>query len=365
MGMAMRISLLSFHFAEYSLALARALSRRHQVLLFLGAENAAAELGHIPGDEESLRVRCLRQYTFRNAGCYGNMMEILHEIGRFRPEVIHCQETLRDYLTPLLPFLRRTPLVLTIHDHKPHSGGDSRLPLRSRIHRRFLRRAPDAVIVHGERIRRETEELFPWLRGRIHSVPHGLLGESGDRFRTDWHEGTVLFFGRLNRYKGLSCLVEAMNILRSRGVPVRVVIAGTGPELDPWRGRLLSDPNCILMEEFVPAARVPELFRRANVVVLPYTDATQSGVAALAINYGRPIVASDVGSLGEMVRHGVNGLLVPPGDSEALATALEQVTTDRSMAERFAVNGRAMGVNEFCWSRIADLTTTVYESVTP
>lgn len=359
----MRIALLSFHFAEYSLALARALSLNHEVLLFLGTENALAELGAVPGDGATLRVRCLKQYTFRSAGCFGNMAEIIREVDRFAPDVVHCQEVYRDYLTPLLPILRRRPFVLTIHDHKPHTGADSRLPLRTRLHRSLLRRSPDAVIVHGERIREETEELLPRLRGLVHAVPHGVLGGRVDRFRADWDEGTILFFGRVNRYKGLSFLVEAVDILKDRGIPVRVVIAGTGPDLVPWREKLLADPAYTLMEEYIAAERVPELFRRAQVVALPYTDATQSGVAALALNFGRPVVASDVGSLREMVRPGVNGLLVPPCDGGALAEALAYMLENRSQTERFASNCWDLGRGEYSWASIADRTVGVYRTV--
>lgn len=361
----MRIALLSFHFAEYSLALARALSQNHEVLLFLGMENALAELGTLPGDGGALRVRCLKQYTFRSAGCFGNMTELIRELCRFAPDVVHCQEVYRDYLTPLLPLLGRRPFVLTIHDHKPHTGADSRLPLRTRLHRSLLRRSPDAVIVHGERIREETEMLLPRLRGRVHAVPHGVLGGDADRFETDWDEGTILFFGRVNRYKGLSFLVEAVDILKDRGITVRVVIAGTGPDLATRREKLHADPAYTLMEEYIPADRVPELFRRAQVVALPYTDATQSGVAALALNFGRPVVASDVGSLREVVRPGINGLLVPPCDGWALAEALAHVLGNRSEAERLAAGSWELGEGEFGWSRIAEMTTMVYRAVRP
>jgi len=359
----MRIALLSFHFAEYSLALARGLSHSHQVLLFLGAENALTELGNLPFDEDSLRVRCLRHYTFRQSGCLGNVAEIIREIKRFAPDVVHCQEIYRDYLTPVLPFLKRRPLVLTIHDHKPHTGTDSSLPIRTRLHRFILRSAPDAVVVHGERIREETESLLPWLRGRVYTVPHGMLGDGAGPFQTDWEEGVLLFFGRVNRYKGLPYLVEAVEILKGRGLPIKVVIAGIGPDLALWRERLLSDPVYVLIEEYIPAAQVPDLFSQAHVVVLPYTDATQSGVASFALTFGRPVVASDVGSLREMVRPGVNGLLVPACCSEALADALERVVTNRQMAERFAAESWALGRGEFCWSRIAELTTVIYRSV--
>lgn len=356
----MKIALLSFHFSEYSLALARALSKRHKVLLFLSTPNVMGELGGLPSDEDGLQIRCLGHYTFYKPGCLKNIETIIRKLNRFDPDVIHCQDVSRDFVTPILPFIRRKPLVVTIHDSKPHSGDEHRFKLRTRLNRYFLRRAADAAIVHGGLIKQETETLLPWLRGRVHVVPHGILGAFDQGFQTDWDTGTLLFFGRVKRYKGLSYLIEAVEILKSRQLPIRVVVAGTGPDLVPWRDRLIADPTYTVIEEYIPPNRVPELFRQANVVVLPYIDATQSGVAAFALGCGRPVVASDVGSLHEMVRHGENGLLVPPCDSKALADAMAAVLLNKEDTFRLAQNAYRLGQSDFSWARISELTENVY-----
>ncbi|KAF0219930.1 MAG: group 1 glycosyl [Geobacteraceae bacterium] len=359
----MRIALLSFHFAEYALSLAEALSEQHEVLLMLDRKNASCEVGTVCGGHGALTIRYLDNLTFLNPGIFANILTIVREIVRFRPDVIHGQEVFRDYFTPVLPFFRRHPFVLTIHDHKPHSGADSRIGFRERQYKSYLRHRADAVIVHGERIRSETEELSPWLRGKVHAVPHGVLGKPVAEFLPDWEQGLLLFFGRISQYKGLPYLVEAVQLLKSWGIKVRVLVAGTGPALAPLYDRIQGDPAFTLLNEFIPAEKIPELFRRANIVVLPYTDATQSGVAAYAVNYGRPVVASDVGSLREMVFDEHNGLLVPPCNSLELAKSLLRLLTNEKDACRMGRNGFLLGHGEFSWQRIASMTAGVYKSV--
>jgi glycosyltransferase involved in cell wall biosynthesis len=359
----MRIALLSFHFAEYALSLAQALAKEHHVLLFLYEKNARNELVMLPKESERLRIRYLNKLTHKNPKMFLDLMSLIREVRRFRPDLIHCQECFRDCLTLAIPYLAAFPFVLTIHDHKPHSGTDSQLKLRSRFHRYLLRRVADSVIVHGEIIKQETELLLPRLKGKVHAVPLGVLAGDARPFRADWEEGLILFFGRINKYKGLQYFVEAIELLQNWGVQAKAIIAGTGPELVTLRERIIGNPAFILLEEFIPAEAVPGLFKRSQIVVLPYTDATQSAVAALAISHARPIIASDVGSLREMVRPGVNGLLVSPKDVIGLAEAIKKLLTNPNEAASMGAAAHHLARTEFSWESIAEKTITVYESL--
>ena len=110
----------------------------------------------------------------------------------------------------------------------------------------------------------------------------------------------------------------------------------------------------------LPAAEVHTLFSEAWAIVLPYTDGTQSGVAALALGFERPVVASAVGSIPELVRHGQNGLLVPPSDLEALVHAIRlTITTDGLWCE-LSDGAKKLRDGELSWRTIADATGRVY-----
>src|SRR5690606_35012391 len=105
---------------------------------------------------------------------------------------------------------------------------------------------------------------------------------------------------------------------------------------------------------------VSGLFRRASVVVLPYTDATQSGVSAMAFACSRPVIATEVGDVPEVVIEGQTGLLVPPRDAQALADAMERLIVDRALRARLGTGAGRFAAENRSWSRLAELTAAAY-----
>ena len=135
----------------------------------------------------------------------------------------------------------------------------------------------------------------------------------------------LLFFGLVRPYKGLSVLLEAMPAVR-RATGAVLLVAG-----EFWEPRQRYEQQITalglqdavrLVDQYIPDEQLPLYFGAADVVVLPYLRATQSGVAQLAHGFGRPVIASRVGDLEERFVEGETGLLVPPGDVQALAKAI-------------------------------------------
>jgi glycosyltransferase involved in cell wall biosynthesis len=151
--------------------------------------------------------------------------------------------------------------------------------------------------------------------------------------------------------------------LHGEGLPVLGVIAGRGSQLDAMRPGLVDDPAFRLIDRFLTPQEVHDSFVQANVVVVPYLDATQSGVVAYAFGLGRPVVATRVGGLPDVVHDGVNGLLVPPRDAAALSGALRAVLTDPARAQAMAAASLRMGADELSWDRIAQRCGELYASL--
>ena len=359
----MRIALLALHFAEYASRLALALSRKHEVLLVLCAGNARDDL---PDDlrallRERVAVQLFELPRLRDPRIVGTVLSINRVLRDFSPEILHVQEQHPAYTGwARLSFRRRIPVVLEIHDHIPHSGAEFYAGWRWKVVQWFRGKA-SRVIVHGPRIRAELEKLNGRLAGRIDDIPHGILGRSGiDGDISGFEPGTFLFFGRIESYKGLRYLLDAGDLLHGRGHAFRLVVAGTGRDLEHHRKRIASSGWVELIDRFISAAEVPRLFRRAMSVVLPYTDATQSGVTPTAFALSRPVIATDVGGLPDVVIDGQNGLLVPPRDEMALADAMEKLLLDRRLRDSLALGAARFAKEKLSWSRIADLTHDAY-----
>jgi glycosyltransferase involved in cell wall biosynthesis len=143
----------------------------------------------------------------------------------------------------------------------------------------------------------------------------------------------VLFFGRMEYYKGLDVLVEAAREAEGRVPGLRVVVAGQGPELARCREAAADSTVFDWREGFVTDDSLPALFAECRAVVLPYREASQSGIVPLAFSCGRPVVATRVGALTEAVQDEVDGLLVAPDDPAAMASALVRLLTEPRLAE--------------------------------
>ena len=117
-----------------------------------------------------------------------------------------------------------------------------------------------------------------------------------------------------------------------------------------------------VLDGYVDRATTLRLFGEATVVCLPYREASQSGVAALAVGLGVPIVASDVGGIGESLRPGTDALLVPPGDPSALAVALTRLLDDSALRVSMSRHQAERASTDMSWSQIAEQTVSVYRS---
>ena len=365
----MRIALIALHFAEYATTLARALARSesHQVLLVLSQDNLRNEL-----EDRTLLQRLPRLTTFVVPRTQNPLLipmralQLLRRLKSFDADVVHCQEDTRDYLALAMPFLGHVPMVLTVHDPTPHSGVDAARVERSRhgLYRLQLRRRADAFVVHGTQLMSTTTQAIPRAIGRLYAISHGPLGMlSPLPPNRDWQIGNCLFFGRIEQYKGLIYFVEAIRILSREGLAVVGVIAGRGSELDRMKSELLSDPAFRLLDHYLTPSEVRQCFSEAQIVVAPYVDATQSGVLAYGLGFGRAMVATSVGALPDIVRHGVTGILVPPRDARALADAIRTIVLDPTVANNMAQAAAALGRGEMSWDRIAAQTLEVYKDV--
>jgi glycosyltransferase involved in cell wall biosynthesis len=349
--------MLSFDFAEVCSAIAGGLSRSADVSLWLPqrlAESIRDEL------DSSIRLSAfalprLRQPLRQVRTCAG----IVRSITRFDPDVVHLQAG-HLWFNAGLPFLRR-PLVVTLHDVLPHPGDRASEKTPPAVIRFGYRRATE-IIVHAEHIKKEAATRLARPPETIHVIPHVAIGPTA---QGRWEEGdgrSVLFFGRIWPYKGLEWLIRAEPLVTERVPDARFIIAGKGEDVGRYR-RMMRDPSRYeIVNEFVSVKRRSALLARAAVVVLPYVEASQSGVVPLASAFETPVVATAVGGLPEAVEHGRTGLIVPPRDHRALADAIIRLLTEPVLARELGVAARGKLERECSPTVVAEKTLRVYEA---
>ncbi|MEN6342866.1 MAG: glycosyltransferase family 4 protein [Methanospirillum sp.] len=281
--------------------------------------------------------------------------QFLAAIDEERPEILHFNGASLWY-SLLLPVLtRRYPVIVTIHDVNPHPG--SRAWDQDLARRLFLRYA-DAVIVHGEWARLQLGASQP-----CYVIPHGDYSfytgiGSGDAVE---EEDAILFFGRIEPYKGLQYLLEAMPLIWAASPSTRLIVAGDG-SLAPY-SELLRDERIEVVNRFIDDAEVPALFARARLVVLPYVEGTQTGVIPIAYAFKKPVVVTDVGAIPEVVEEGRTGWIVPPRDPDALACAILKTLQNKLLRTVMGTAAYEKMTRELSWGPISDRTVAVYREV--
>ncbi|MCB2223815.1 MAG: glycosyltransferase family 4 protein [Actinobacteria bacterium] len=301
---------------------------------------------------------------------------------RERPDVVQFSTIRFPFQALTLRRLRRRGLRLTQVCHEFEHREAGRGPLQ-RIGLRLAAaayRTFEVMFFHGEAHRDRFLGLFDTPAATV-VIPHGdegllasIADEGGDlraRYGLAPAQPVVLFFGGLRPSKGLPDLVEAFTAVRRRVPAAVLVIAGTpagGFDLDGLRRTIealgLSDA-VTLDPRYLPLAEVGPLVRTATVVALPYRNGTASGVLQAAYAFERPVVATDVGSLGEAVEHGVTGFLVPPGDPDALAAALEKLASDPGAAASMGAEAGRFARERFGWEPIARTVLAAYGEERP
>ena len=166
--------------------------------------------------------------------------------------------------------------------------------------------------------------------------------------------------GRLVPIKGHDVLLRALALVREQLAEVALEVAGHGP-LEAELRASVSRLGIVDVVSFLGRVAPPRpVFERAEVVVVPSFGEGFGMVALEAMERSRPVVASDVGGLPEIVEHGRTGLLVPSGDADALAEALVAVAGDSARAAMMGAAGRERALAEFSQERCTDRIEAIY-----
>lgn len=253
-------------------------------------------------------------------------------------------------------------MVLTVHDPFPHTG---EISARKMFNYKMAMQSVHKFVLLNNK---QKDKFCETYRVDSKQILINRLGVY-DNIRTfisskvPSYTHNVLFFGRISPYKGIEYLCEAMMKVREQVADATMTIAGGGKmyfDIEPYQ----KQDWVKVINRYVGMEELAGLLQNCALSVCPYTDATQSGVIMTSYSLCKPVVATNVGGLGEMVENGKTGLLVLPKDVEALANAIIALLKDDAKREKMADNIRNdyfVGVKS--WKVIAEKYIEFYKTV--
>jgi glycosyltransferase involved in cell wall biosynthesis len=200
---------------------------------------------------------------------------------------------------------------------------------------------------------------------RIAEIPNGVDIE---RFvqhppRQGQQRPTITFVGRLDRYKGVDFLLEAFQRVLSEGNNARLLIVGTGPDETFLKRRVLAlhlEENILFLGKREDTV---SLLLDSDVFVLPTLSEGMSNVLLEAMSCGLPVVTTSVGGNCDLISNGHNGILVPPGDSEALSDALMGILQNTALAQQLGEEARRTVEKHYSLGSITDSYLALYNKI--
>jgi glycosyltransferase involved in cell wall biosynthesis len=194
----------------------------------------------------------------------------------------------------------------------------------------------------------------------VYYIPHGASVDIETKENTA--EKTILIFGHMGPHKGLPLMLQAFEKISKENPEIKLIVAGSNhPNFPNYLKKFVKMhiPNVEFLG-YIPQEKLGSVFKMATVVVLPYnaTPGT-SGVFHLACGYGRPIVASDLPEIRELVNDGASAILVPPGDIDALKDAVLTVLLSEEIASKMSIQNLCFAEKE-SWSAVAKAYQDAY-----
>jgi glycosyltransferase involved in cell wall biosynthesis len=285
------------------------------------------ELGLVP---QNCKVRLFRFPRLRDPRSFVTYWKLSQSIHDDKVDVVHFLAGPGEiWLAALAYFLRDIPLISTMIIPKPNIK-EALSDIVVYAEYNLLAYGSDIIIVNGANQVDLVSKLYHVPTNRIAYVPLGprVTAVKWSARKNCEEQGTVLFFGAARPHKGLEFLIRAQPEITRQVPDAHIVIASYGPDMERCKQMIQDCSKFEIYEGFVPGDLAAAFFERASLVVLPYLSASTSGILMTAYVFGKPVVATRVGSLPEYVSEGVTGFLVPPYDSEQLSNAIIRLLVD-------------------------------------
>jgi len=336
----------------YSLEMAKALSKKCDLVAMISRQSQNLEAWRKAG------ISLIEIDTYESIlGVFLSSLNLKkyfylwRQIKAVKPDIIYY--SMLHLWTPIINLITPSiPKITTIHDPIMHKGEKS--IILELIQKIAIKQSTMIIIL--SKIFIPVIERYGVPKERIKVIPHGefsyYLDKSSENVLRE--RNTILFFGRIREYKGFEVLISAFPLIKKKIPEAKLLIVGEG-DITPYKSKLSELQDVEVINHWISDEEVTRFFLKSSVIVLPYTDATQSGIIPIAYMLKVPVISTRVGGIPEQIEDGITGILVSPGDPEELADACIKVLNNPSLASSLAENGYQKAIEEWNWNRISNI----------
>lgn len=265
----------------------------------------------------------MQTYTRKNSilPFSGVYRKIADSILRCNPDlVVACDSSLITSRV-VLELNKKVPVAMFIHDVVEHPYYQQKIIwIKNQLKFPYIRRAwkkSDKIVLLSENSKKLFSQRYPSLFNKVDVVKLGAHVPVANEKKPDGittEKDYFLFFGRMDKYKGIINLLNAYTKQRDR-IDSKLILAGNGDLTEEEQVLIETGENqIVLLKRYIEDGEMIWLFKNAKAVVLPYIEASQSGVLAIAYWFGKPVVVSNLDGLTEFVRHGETGYIYEKQD---------------------------------------------------
>lgn len=251
--------------------------------------------------------------------------------------------------------------IVTLHDPIPHKGAGK---IYAYICKKTAMKADDIVVL-SEKFVDFTAKYYRHDNSRVHVIPHGIFDNYKKIYNNklkhtyDIEKINFLFFGRITPYKGLDVLAQAYAKLSYEYSNVALTVVGNG-DFSPYKEAYDNLKNVTIVNRWIKDEEVYGYFEDKSVItVLPYIEATQSGVIPVAMACESFIICSNCGGLAEQVEDGMTGKLISPGNAEELYEAMKDIVV--SGVDYQIIANAKKRIEELSWDKLSHSLTEIIE----
>jgi glycosyltransferase involved in cell wall biosynthesis len=285
------------------------------------------------------------------------LVEILRKI---KPDIIHITHFhIWCFFVYLFRPLFKYKIFYGVHDN-PFEPKEEPAFLMNFLEKFFVKKA-DLILTYSNFMKESIKKYV--LNKTVEVLPLGihsdLCPQLEKKFNLKKESLNVLFFGRLENYKGIDTLVKAFKILKKENLKIQLTIAGRG-KIEKDLENKIYELGIVFKNYWLSNEELCKLIKECDILVAPYKKATQSGIISTALAYGIPVVATNVGSFKEYIKDGENGFLINVDDFLSLAEKVKIFYQDRNLILKMAEKSKEIGKN-YQWQNIMKKAIFYYE----